>query len=152
MIFCITKTTLILLNCWGFRCNWHRQLCIPYLTVNCPTWTELSPLRLLRDGMFDGSPGLLRWRCCHGGGFPLQYVRACFIAYHDVYITIGVYIFSRKIFCSCIVVFLRMSVSFNIYLVRDDLINKRNQAIPWKGLNIFVGVEAKDVQRNNCQI
>ena len=69
-----------------------------------------------RAAMFDDSPGLLRWRCCHGGGFPLQYVRACFmthsfltlgfIAYDDVYITIG--------------------VSFTMYLVRDDLINKWN--------------------------
>ena len=58
--------------------------------------------------MFDGSPGLLWWWCCHGGGFPLQYVRACcmihsfltlgFIPYDDVYITIGVYIFHQKDF------------------------------------------------------
>ena len=97
----------------------------------------ISPLRVLRAGKLDGSPGLLRWRCCHGGGFPLQYVRACFmthsfltlgfISYDDVYITNDVYIFIRKILWSCTVVFLRMRVSFTMYLVRDDLINKWNQ-------------------------
>ena len=99
--------------------------------------TASSPLRVLRASKLDGSPGLLRWRCCHGGGFPLQYARACFmthsfltlgfISYDDVYITNGVYIFIRKILWSCTVVFLRMSVSFTMYLVRDDLINKWNQ-------------------------
>ena len=99
--------------------------------------TASSPLRVLRASKPDGSPGLLRWRCCHGGGFPLQYVRAClmthsfltlgFISYEDVYITNGVYIFIRKILWSCTIVFLRMSVSFTMYLVRDDLINKWNQ-------------------------
>ena len=98
--------------------------------------TASSPLRVLRANKLDGSPGLLRWRCCHGGGFPLQYARACFmthsfltlgfISYDDVYITNGVYIFIRKILWSCTVVFLRMSVSFTMYLVRDDLINKWN--------------------------
>ena len=98
--------------------------------------TASSPLQVLRAGKLDGSPGLLRWRCCHGGGFPLQYVRACFmthsfltlgfISYDDVYITNGVYIFIRNILWSCTVVFLRMSVSFTMYLVRDDLINKWN--------------------------
>ena len=82
---------------------------------------------------------LLRWRCCHGYGFPLQYVRACFmthsfltlgfISYDDVYITNGVYIFIINILWSCTVVFLRVSVSFTMYLVRDDLINKWNQCI-----------------------
>ena len=96
--------------------------------------TASSPLRVLRASKLDGSPGLLRWRCCHGGGFPLQYARACFmthsflilgfISYDDVYITNGVYIFIRKILWSCTVVFLRMSVSFTMYLVRDDLINE----------------------------
>ena len=47
-----------------------------------------------------------------------------FISYDDVYITNGVYIFMRKILWSCAVVFLRISVSFTMYLVRDDLINK----------------------------
>ena len=41
----------------------------------------------------------------------------------------GVYIFIRNILWSCTVVFLRMSVSFTVYLVRDDLINKWNQSI-----------------------
>ena len=101
--------------------------------------TASSPLRVLRAGKLNSSPGLLRWRCCHGGGFPLQYVRACFmthsfltlgfISYDDVYITTGVYIFIRNILWSCTVVFLRMSVSFTVYLVRDDLINKWNQSI-----------------------
>ena len=50
-----------------------------------------------------------------------------FISYEDVYITNGVYIFIRKILWSCTIVFLRMSVSFTMYLVRDDLINKWNQ-------------------------
>ena len=99
--------------------------------------TASSPLRVLRAGKLDGSPGLLRWWCCHGGGFPLQYVRSFFmthsfltlgfISYDDVYITNGVYIFIRNILWSCTVVFLRMSVSFTMYLVRDDLINKWNQ-------------------------
>ena len=104
--------------------------------------TASSPLRVLRAGKLDGSPGLLRWRwrCCHGGGFPLQCVRAFFmthsfltlgfISYDDVYITNGVYIFIRKILWSCTVVFLRMSVSFTMYLVRDDLINKWNHISP----------------------
>ena len=35
--------------------------------------------------------------------------------------------FIRKILRSCTVVFLRMSVSFTMYLVRDDLIHKWNQ-------------------------
>ena len=43
--------------------------------------TASSPLRVLRAGKLDGSPGLLRWRCCHGGGFPLQYARACFLTH-----------------------------------------------------------------------
>ena len=96
-------------------------------------------LRVLRASKLDGSPGLLWWRCCHGGGFPLQYARACFmthsfltlgfISHDDVYITNGVYIFIRKILWSCTVVFLRMSVSFTMYLVRDDLINKWNQVL-----------------------
>ena len=100
--------------------------------------TASSPLRVLRAVKLDGSPGLLRWRCCHGGGFPLQYVRACFmthsfltldfISYDDVYITNGVYIFIRKMLWSCTVVFLRMSVSFTMFLVRDDLINKWNRS------------------------
>ena len=34
-----------------------------------------SPLGVLRTVKFNGSPGLLWWRCCHGGGFQLQYVR-----------------------------------------------------------------------------
>ena len=127
--------------------------------------TASSPLRVLRAVKFDSSPGLARniwlnyegrrktpmasqsasdypglywrWRCCHGGGFPLQYVRTCFmthsfltlgfITYDDVYITIGVYIFIRKILWSCTVVFLLMSVYFTMYLVRDDLINRWNQ-------------------------
>ena len=99
--------------------------------------TASSPLWVLRAVMLDGSRGLLRWRCCHGGGFPLQYVRACFmthsfltlgfIPYDDAYITIGVYIFIRKMLWSCTLVFLLMSVSFTMYLVRDDLINKWNQ-------------------------
>ena len=103
--------------------------------------TASSPLRVLRASKLDGSPGLLRWRCCHGGGFPLQYARACFmthsfltlgfISYDDVYITNGVYIFIRKILWSCTVVFLRMSVSFTMYLVRDDLINKWNRIEIW---------------------
>ena len=54
-----------------------------------------------------------------------------FIAYDDVYITIGVYIFIRKILCSCTVVFLRMSVSFIMYLVRDDL----NKQVKWSEIN-----------------
>ena len=101
--------------------------------------TASSPLRVLRASKLDGSPGLLRWRCCHGGGFPLQYARACFmthsfltlgfISYDDVYITNGVYIVIRKILWSCTVVFLRMSVSFTMYLVRDDLINKWNHVL-----------------------
>ena len=127
-------------------------VCAPHIQVNLHTcvqtygythWgeraatgTASSPLRVLRAGNLDGSPGLLRWRCCHGGGFPLQYLRACFmthsfltlgfISYDDVYITNGVYIFIRKILWSCTVVFLRMRVSFTMYLVRDDLINKWN--------------------------
>ena len=131
-------------------------VCAPHIQVNLHTcvcvqtygythWGERAaagtaslPLRVLRAGKLDGSPGLLRWRCCHGGGFPLQYVRACFmthsfltlgfISYDDVYITNGVYIFMRKILWSCTVVLLRMSVSFTMYLVRDDLINKWNQS------------------------
>ena len=100
--------------------------------------TASSPLRVPRAIMFDGSPGLLWWRCCHGGGFPLQYGRTCFmthsflslgfIPYDDVYITIGVYFFFiRKILWSCTVVILLMSVSFTMYLVRDDLINNWNK-------------------------
>ena len=50
-----------------------------------------------------------------------------FIAYDDVYITIGVNICSRKILDSCMAVFLSMIVSFIMYLVRDYLINKWNQ-------------------------
>ena len=101
--------------------------------------TASSPLRVLRAVMFHGSPGLLHWRCCYGGGFPLQYVHACvmkhsfltldFIPYIDVYITNGVYIFIRKILWSCTVVFLLMNVLFPMYLVRDDLINNWNHSI-----------------------
>ena len=69
--------------------------------------------------------------------FPLQYVRACFmthsfltlgfISYDDVYITNGVYIFWWERFYGHVqLYFLRMSVSFTMYLVRDDLINKWN--------------------------
>ena len=94
-------------------------VCAPHIQVNLHTcvqtygythWgeraaagTASSPLRVLRAGKLDGSPGLLRWRCCHGGVFPLQYVRASFmthsfltlgfISYADVYITNGVNIF-----------------------------------------------------------
>ena len=38
------------------------------------------------------------------------------------------YFNQKEILCSCTVVFLRMSVSFTMYLVRDDLINKWNQS------------------------
>ena len=84
---------------------------------NIVNWTlgnklQHPPLRVLRAGELDGSPGLLWWRCCHGGGFPLQYVRACFmthsfltlgfISYDDVYITNGVYIFIIMVMYSCI--------------------------------------------------
>ena len=116
--------------------------------------TASSPLRVLRASKLDGSPGLLRWRCCHGGGFPLQYVRAClmthsfltlgFISYEDVYITNGVYIFIRKILWSCTIVFLRMSVSFTMYLVRDDLINKWNQSMTYVRL-----LRLKIISRSN---
>ena len=107
-----------------------------------------DPLESLK--IIDGSPSLLRWWCCHGGGFPLQYVRACFmthsfltlgiISYDDVYITNGVYIFMRKILWSCTVVLLRMSVSFTMYLVRDDLINKWNQSliVPSYSVSCFI--------------
>ena len=118
-----------------------------------PAGTASSPLRVLRASKLDGSPGLLRWRCCHGGGFPLQYARACFmthsfltlgfISYDDVYITNGVYIFIRKILWSCTVVFLRMSVSFTMYLVRDDLINKWNHYTP---MNSYLRINAYDPQ------
>ena len=49
--------------------------------------TASWPLRVMRAVMFDGSPGLLRWRCSHGGGFPLQYVRACFMTHS--FLTLG---------------------------------------------------------------
>ena len=126
--------------------------------------TASSPLRVLRAGKLDGSPGPMRWRCCHGGGFPLQYVRVCFmthsfltlgfISYDDVYITNGVYIFMRKILWSCTVVFLRMSVSFTMYMVRDDLINKWNQIKSIKILinyiqRVFLG-KGTEI-RDNCQ-
>ena len=81
------------------------------------------------------------WPCCGGGAVTVAAFRynmcACFmthsfltwvfIPYDDVYITIDVYIFIRKILWSCTVAFLLMSVSFTIYLVRDDLIYKWNQ-------------------------
>ena len=47
-----------------------------------------------------------------------------FIPYYDVYIAISVYIFIRMILWSCTAVFLLKSVSFTMYMVRDDLINK----------------------------
>ena len=103
------------------------------------TGTASSPMRVQRAAMFDGSPGLLRWRCRRGGGFPLQYVRACFMTHlfltlgsipcDDVYIIICVYIFIRNILWLCTVVFLLMSASFTMYMVRDDLVNKWNQII-----------------------
>ena len=82
-----------------------------YWGERAATGTASSPSRLPKAVVFDSSPGLLRWRCCHGGDCPLQYVRACFmthllltlgvIPYDDVYINIGVYIFIRKILRSC---------------------------------------------------
>ena len=84
---------------------------------------------------------LSRWRlsvtiCAQGIEFvwPIFYdafvfTFGFFIAYDDVYITVGVNISIRKILDSCTIVFLHMTVSFIMYLVRDDLINNWNQSI-----------------------
>ena len=68
-----------------------------------------------------------RYNMCADGLRHIRFLTLGFIPYDDVYITIGAYIFIRKILWLCTVVFLLMSVSFTMYLVKDDLINKWNQ-------------------------
>ena len=75
-----------------------------YWGEKAATRTASLPLWVPRAVMFDGSPGLLRWRCCHGGGFPLQYVRTCFMTHS--FLTLGFYPLWWCIYYHCCLHFL----------------------------------------------
>ena len=106
-----------LCGCWGLLCSTALRTCCGGGAVTVAAF---------------------RYNMCAHVLWYIRFKRWVLSRYDDVYITIGVNIFIRNILIwSCTVVFLLMSVSFTMYLVRDDLINKWNQSISMNTLFIY---------------